>query len=358
MANVKIGMIGVGQIAKNHLRQYSGIEGVEIAAACDIDEEELGRVCDANGIPDRHADYNKLLERDDLDAVDVCLHNSLHAPATIAGLEAGKHVYCEKPIAGTYADGRRMVETAEKCGKMLHIQLAQLYQKETKAAKALIEGGALGTLYHARSTGHRRRGRPFVDGYGTANFVKKEVAAGGALFDMGVYHIAQILYLLGTPEVERISGKVYQETEMDAARKSESGYNVEEFGLGLARLEGGITLDIVEAWAIHLDTFGSSYVVGSSGGVRLTPFGFFSTLGDMDMSATFNLDSADTRWHRLRENEADYDSSQHHWVAALHGRVKLLPTARVALQTMLVQEGIYISSELGREIEASEVPGA
>jgi predicted dehydrogenase len=358
VAKVKIGMIGVGQIAKNHLRQYAEIEDAKIVAACDIDAAELGRVCEANGIPDRYSDYNEMLARDDLDAVDVCLHNSLHAPATIAALEAGKHVYCEKPIAGTYADGKAMVDAAAACGKKLHIQLGTLYSKETKAAKALIDGGALGKLYHARSTGYRRRGRPFVDGYGTANFVKKEVAAGGALYDMGVYHIAQVLYLLGTPKVERISGKIYQETEMDAARKAESGYNVEELGMGLVRFAGGMTLDVVEAWAIHLDAFEGSYVVGSSGGVRLSPFGFFSTFCDMEMSSTFNLDSADTRWHRLRENEDAYDTSQKHWVAALQGRVPLLPTAEVALQTMLIQEGIYASDRLGREIEASEVPGA
>jgi predicted dehydrogenase len=358
VADLKIGMIGVGQIAKNHLRQYSEIEGVEIAAACDINDEELQKVCEQYAIADRYSDYHEMLAREDLDAVDVCLHNSLHAPATIAALKADKHVYCEKPIAGTYADGKAMVETAEACGKKLHIQLGTLYQKETKAAMALIEAGKLGNLYHARSTGYRRRGRPFVDGYGTANFVKKEVSAGGALYDMGVYHIAQILYLLGTPQVERISGKIYQETEMDPARRAESGYNVEEFGVGLVRFSGGLTLDIAEAWAIHLDAFEGSYVVGSSGGVRLSPFGFFSTFCDMEMNGTLNLNSADTRRHSLREDEDAYDSSQKHWVAVLQGRVPLLPTAQVALQTMLIQEGIYTSDKLGREIEASEVDGA
>jgi predicted dehydrogenase len=355
VGNVRIGIIGVGQIAKNHLRQYAEIEGVEIVAACDIDGEELKRVAEVHEIPNLYEDYHKLLERDDLDAVDVCLHNTLHAPATIAGLEAGKHVYCEKPIAATYSDGLAMLEAAKATGKMLHIQLGTLYQKETKAAKALIDEGKLGNLYHARSTGHRRRGRPFVDGYGTSNFVKKEVAAGGALYDMGVYHIAQMLYLLDTPTVERISGKIYQETEMDPARKAESGYNVEELGLGLVRFAGGMTLDVIEAWAIHLDRFEGSYVVGTAGGIRLAPFGFFSTVGDMEMNGTFNLDSADVRWHRIRENTEAYDSSQQHWVAALRGEVALLPTAEIALQTMLIQEGIYASDRLGREVTADEV---
>ena len=179
---------------------------------------------------------------------------------TIEALKAGKDVYCEKPIVGSYADGRAMVETAKSLGRKLHIQIANLYSRETKAAKTIIDEGGLGHIYHARSVGFRRRGRPFVDGYATPAFVKKEVAGGGALFDMGVYHISEILYLIGAPKVERISGKVYQETPMDERRRAQSGYNVEELGLGFVRFEGGLTLDILEAWAMHLDRMDGSVV--------------------------------------------------------------------------------------------------
>jgi predicted dehydrogenase len=102
-------------------------------------------------------------------------------------------------------------------------------------------------------TGFRRRGRPFVDGYGTPTFVQKRNSAGGALYDMGVYHIGVMLYLLGNPQVERISGKTYQKIAMDAARQEQSGYDVEELGLGFVRFANDATLDIIEAWAIHLD---------------------------------------------------------------------------------------------------------
>ena len=194
-----------------------------------------------------------------------------------------------------------------------------------------------------------------MDGYGTASFVKKEVASGGALFDMGVYHISQMLYLLGQREITRISGKIYQETGMDAARREESGYSVEELGMGLVRFSDGVTLDLIEAWAIHLDPFEGSYVVGSEGGIRLDPFSFHTTLSDVEMDGTFDLNGADTRWHRLDPDETAYDSPQHHWVAALQGRVPLLPTAETGLQTMLISEGIYLSDKLEREVTAEEV---
>lgn len=355
MDNIRIGMIGVGQIAKSHLSNYKEIPGVEIVAAADINEAELQRVCEAHSIPHQYTDFRKLLERDDLDAVDVCLHNNYHKAASIAGLEAGKHVYCEKPVAGSYVDGLAMLEAAQSCGKMLHIQLATLYEKETKAAKTLIDDGKLGRLYHARSTGFRRRGRPFVDGYGSQTFVKKEVAAGGALFDMGVYHISQMLYLLGNPKIERISGKIYQETDVDPVRKELSGYNVEELGLGFVKLADHVTLDIIEAWAIHLNDFEGSSIVGSQGGIRLSPFSYHTTLSDLEMDSSFNLGKMNYRRHKLRENEDAFDSSQHHWIAALQGRTALLPTVEIALNTILISQGIYLSDSLEREVSAEEV---
>lgn len=355
MEPIRIGVIGVGQIGKHHLETYKNIEGAQVVAAADVNAAELARVAGVYGIPRTYGDFRDLLADPDVQAVDVCLHNNLHAPVTIAALEAGKHVYCEKPMAGAYVDALRMYETATKCGRKLSIQLNTLFSRETRAAKRLIDAGELGHIYHARSTGFRRRGRPFVDGYGTASFVQKEVAAGGALYDMGVYHIARMMYLLGLPEVERISGKIYQETGMDEGRRKSSGYNVEELGLGFVKLAGGITLDIIEAWAIHLGSFEGSSIVGSRGGLRLEPFSFHTTLHDMEMDATFLLESTDWRWHQLYPETSAYDSAQHHWIAALQGRVDLLPTAEAALATMLISEGIYLSDRLGREVTADEV---
>lgn len=355
MEKVRIGFVGVGQIAKSHLKKYAEIPDAEVVAACDVDEKELASVCEKFKIPDSYTDFRELLKRDDIDAVDVCLHNNLHAPVTNEALQAGKHVYCEKPIAGSYRDGVSMLDAARETGKKLHIQLSTLYSNEAKAAKRLIDDGQLGKLYHARSTGYRRRGRPFVDGYGTERFVQKRNAGGGALFDMAVYHIAQILYLLGTPEVSRITGRTYQETPMDPGRRESSGYDVEELGLGFVTFADGATLDIIESWAINLDAFGGSCVVGSKGGIRLDPFGYFSNISDMTMNATFNLGGEEFRFHKLDPTYSAYDSSQHHWIAALQEKVPLLPTAEIALQTMLIQEGIYMSHERGKEVTAEEV---
>ena len=132
-----------------------------------------------------------------------------------------------------FRDAEQMVQAAEKYARKLHIQMGTLYRPETRAAKRLIDDGHLGRIYHARSFGYRRRGRPFVDGYGTANFVNQSICAGGALFDMGIYHIAQILHLIGNPIAKSVSGATHQELDMYEDRRAFSGYDVEEMGLGL-----------------------------------------------------------------------------------------------------------------------------
>ena len=355
MDQIRLGMIGVGQIGKKHIGKYNEIEGAKIVAVADLDEAEAQRVATENSIPNVYTDFRRLLARDDIDAVDVCLHNNYHMPVSVEALRAGKHVYCEKPMAGSYSDAQEMYEVARTVGRKLSIQLVSLFSTETRVARTLIELGRLGRLYHARSTGFRRRGRPYVDGYGSATFVQKQHSGGGALYDMGVYHIANMIYLLGNPEVARVSGKIYQETEVDPGRQASSGYDVEELGLGFVKFQGGLTLDIIESWAVHLNAFEGSSIVGSEGGIRLNPFGFFHNIGDLEVDSAVNLQATNYRWHALRENADAYDSPQQHWIAALQGRVELMPTAEIALNTMLIQEGIYLSDKLGREVGAEEI---
>jgi predicted dehydrogenase len=353
--NTQVGIIGVGQIGIKHLETYLSIPGVQVTAIAGRDPGRTEQVAQKYDIPFWTTDYHLLLDRDDVDTVSVCLHNNLHRPVTVAALEAGKHVFCEKPMAGSYRDAAEMLTAAQRTGRMLSIQISSLFEKETKAARAVIDEGWLGNPYYACSAGFRRRGRPYVDGYGTAAFVQKSQAAGGALYDVGVYHIAVMLYLLDNPIALRISGRTYQETPMDPTRQHASGYDVEEFGLGLVQLEKNITLQISEAWAMHLDQLGGSYVVGSNGGIRLKPFGIYRSLGDLDLNVSADLDAFEYRLHNVREQGNAFDGPQQHWIAALQGKVSLLPTAEIALNTMLISEGIYLSDRSGREVTAEEV---
>jgi predicted dehydrogenase len=352
---LRIGIIGVGQIGQVHLENYHVIPEVAVVAIADTNRELAREVASRYSIPDVYTDFRELLRREDIQAVDVCLHNNLHMPVSVAALEAGKHVYCEKPMAGSYRDAEKMVQTAQALGLKLSIQLSTLFAWETRAARLLIDQGRLGRLYHARSVGFRRRGRPYVDGYGSPPFVQKRISGGGALYDMGVYHVASMLYLLDNPQVLRVSGKIYQEMEMDGERRATSGYDVEELGLGFVKLAGGITLDIFESWAIHLGGMESSSLVGDKGGIRLEPFSFFQSLGDLDLDTSVNLEEFAQRTHDMRFKNDTGESPQQHWAASLQGRIELLPTAELALNTMLISEAIYLSDRLEREVTAGEV---
>lgn len=352
---IRVAMIGVGQIGKRQLETYLTIPGVELVGIAGRDPRRTQQVAQTYHIDYWTTDYRELLARDEIDAVSVCLHNNLHRDATIAALDAGKHVYCEKPMAGSYLDAEMMMAASKRTGKLLSIQLSTLFSNETKAARAVIQEGWLGKLYYAQSVGSRRRGRPYVDGYGTAAFVQKSQAGGGALYDVGIYHIANMLYLMANPAALRVSGRTYQETPIDPGRYESSGYNVEELGLGLVSLEGNITLNIIEAWAIHLDQIGASALVGSLGGIRLEPFSIFRSLGDLDLNIQADMSAFEYRLHNVRENGDAYDGPQQHWIAALQGRVQLIPTAEIALNTMLISEGIYLSDRLSREVTANEI---
>lgn len=355
MDRVRVGVIGNGQIGTAHLEKYTKIPEVEVVAVADLSAEKVEAAKKLTGAPNGYTDFRELLKRDDIDAVDICVHNNKHAPITIAVLEAGKHAYCEKPMAGTYYDAAQMMQAARKADRKLHIQMGTLYSYDTHAAKQIIDDGHLGRIYHVRSFGYRRRGRPFVDGYGTANFVDKSICAGGALFDMGIYHISQILHLINNPKVLTVSGATHQALDMYEDRREFSQYGVEEMGLGMVRLEGGITFDIEETWAVHHDGSEASKVLGSKGGIRLNPLTYFSSISDIAASTTFDLKAMDTRWRACRPDYRWYEHSATHWAGALLGRVPLLPTAEYALNAALISEGIYQSAKSGSEWTAAEI---
>ncbi len=356
---IRIGVIGVGQIGVRHLEKYKQVPGARVVAVSDLREDHAQRIAGQFNVPDVYPDYEEMLARDDIDAVDVCLHNRLHCEATIDVLESGKHCYCEKPMSWTYAESKKMYDAAERTGKKLHIQLARIYEADSRAAKRIIDDGHLGDIYFAKTVNYRRRGRPFVDGYGSPAFVNVKTSGGGAMLDMAVYHIALMLYLMDNPELETVSGATYQMLEnLDRDRALESGYNVEELGMAYVRLAGGISLIVEEAWAIHAEDPAQEQVMGSRGGLQVNPLIYYATLSDLEMDATVNAERGIWRWQQTNPCAYYYSETQRHWVGALLGEVPLIDTAGIALNTALITEGIYLSSHLGREVTRKEIENA
>ena len=119
---VRIGIIGCGGIANGkHMPSLAKLKNVEMVAFCDIIPERAEKAAKDYGTKDAvvYTDYLKLLEDKSIDVIHVCTPNKSHAPITIAALESGKHVMCEKPMAKTAADARAMLEAAKRTGKKL-----------------------------------------------------------------------------------------------------------------------------------------------------------------------------------------------------------------------------------------------
>lgn len=352
---LKIGIIGTGIIGKSHVRGYQSMRNdVEIVAVTDLDESEAQRVAQEYDIPHVFSDYRDLLRIDEIESVDVCLPNFLHAPVTIAALESGKHVYCEKPMARTGPEAIAMYDAAQRTGKKLSVQMATVFTKETRTAKHLIEADALGNIYYVKTSHYRRRGRPYVDGYATPHFVQREKAGGGTLLDTAIYNMARMVYLLDNPEIETVSASTFQELDMDEERRQASGYDVEELGTGFVRFKGGITMFVEEAWAANMDGGDGDRVMGSKGGIRLNPFGFYTDLYGMDADVTFDIDAYERRMRSLGKMGDGYDSSQQHVVWGLLGRVEMIDTGAIGLTVARITEAMYQSAKQQKEVDFRE----
>lgn len=365
MKDIRVAIIGTGVVSRQHMERYRKIPNVKVIAACDINKGKLEAWCKEWDVENAYTDFRAMLQRDDIDAVDVCLHNNLHLPMALEVMKAGKHCYCEKPMAGSYIDAKTMYEASKKYNKELSIHLDFIFHPQTRLAREMVEADDLGHVYHARSVGYRRKMRPGLDVPPPAfsmDFITKKYAEHGALYDMGVYHISQMLYILGAPELERVSGSVYQELPIDPRLPGANRMEVEEMGVGFAKYKGGLTLDIIETWAIHMDDLGTGFVAGSKGGLRFTRNSGQSGLKfitevrgrtiESDLQVAANA-SAETF---VNPDLRFFADDQANWIAYLSGEIsQRYDTAWLALQTMKVSEGIFLSSKLGREVTADEI---
>ena len=370
MKEIRVGIIGTGVIAdRSHAENYKKIPNVKIIAACDINKSKLEAFGQKWSIPNLYTDYRELLKRDDIDAVDVCLHNNLHLPMSIEVMKAGKHCFCEKPMAGSYADAKTLYEASKKLGKELAIQLSLIYNQSSRVARKMVEDGELGHVYHARSVGYRRKLRPGLDmppPMFSMDFLTKKWAQHGALYDMGVYHISQILFILGVPQLERVSGSIYQECPIDPRLPGAKLMEVEEMGVGFAKYKGNLTIDIIETWAINMDDLGQGFIAGSKGGLRFTEeigyqgksegLKYFTEQNGRIIDTDLNVAMNGTFNSFADPTARFYSSNLDHWIAFLSGQIKeRYDTPWLALQTMKVSEGIFLSSELGREVTVDEI---
>lgn len=203
-SKVRVSMVGCGQIATHlHVPDYAFCPEAEIVALCDLIPAKAKALAE-RWAPNAkiYTDYRKMLKEVQPDAVTVALPNYLHAPVTIAALEAGCHVNVEKPMACSSAEAEKMIAAAKRCKRLLNVNQSQRRFPPHVKAKEVIESGILGKILHVTAMfGHE--GPEFWSPTGKWFFRRKE-ARFGAMADLGVHKADLVRYLTGK-EVAEIS---------------------------------------------------------------------------------------------------------------------------------------------------------
>lgn len=255
MANVRVGFIGCGGIANGkHFPGMAQQEGVDMCAFCDLILERAEKAAKEYGTPDAkvYTDYHELLADPTIDAVHVLTPNVAHCEITVAALEAGKHVLCEKPMAATPADAKKMLEARDRTGKMLTIGYQYRHFPENQVAKKVVDSGALGDVYYAEATYLRRRGVPT---WGV--FTDKAKQGGGPLIDIGTHALDLTLWMMDNYKPKYCLGQTFHKLNKDTNQGNAWGnwdpekFTVEDSAFGMVVMENGAVINLESAWALN-----------------------------------------------------------------------------------------------------------
>lgn len=197
---LRFGIIGCGVIAPHHASAIIANEKARLVAACDIIEDKAIALKEKYGAQSYYTDYREMLKRDDLDVVCICTPSGMHSEMAESAAQAGKHVFCEKPLDITKEKISAMIETCRK----ERVKLGCVFQRRTMpeaiAVKKAIDAGTLGKLVLADAYLKYYRSQDY---YNSATWRGTwELDGGGALMNQGVHGIDLIIWLVG--EVESV----------------------------------------------------------------------------------------------------------------------------------------------------------
>ena len=272
---LRVGFVGTGGIAALQIKRFNSRKDVEVVALADIDpanlERSLGNCPEATG----YTDYRKMLRSETLDAVSVCTPNRLHVGPTIDAFKAGCHVLCEKPLAMTVAEGRRMARAAKAAGKSLVVGFQYRLDPRTQYLKGAYDDGVFGEVLYGRVKALRRRGIPNWGVFG-----QKALSGGGPLIDIGVHALEMAHYTMGSPAPISASADMftYLGNRKSSTRSQWQGwdhktYDVEDLAVGRIRFSNGAVLHIECCYAAHIAerNLMNFQLMGTKGGATWEP---------------------------------------------------------------------------------------
>lgn len=237
MSKTKLALLGVGDVAqRDYLPEFHRLaDRAEIVAACGRTASRVQAVADQYNISNRYTDYAQMLAETDAEAVINLTPIQSHLETTLAALEAGKHVYTEKPVASTVADAERIRRTAQERGLTVVCAPCVMLFPQVKYVQTLLTEGAIGPVYSAR--GHAHMGVPPWSGFPSDPSPYFAKGAGPAM-DMGVYPLHALTGLLGP--VKRVTALVAQA--------------IHEFTVGDGPFQGKmVPVEVADNWHLVLD---------------------------------------------------------------------------------------------------------
>lgn len=174
---LRIGVIGAGRIGKLHSNNLvSRVPNAELAAISDVYEPAAKELAEKLGVANYYGDYHKILEDPTIDAVFICSSTDTHSPISIEAAKAGKHIFCEKPMAMNAAECEAMIEACKRNNVKLQIGFMRRHDKSFKQAKEVLDSGAIGELVQIHS--HTRgpsKPRPWMYDIKKSNGILAEV---------------------------------------------------------------------------------------------------------------------------------------------------------------------------------------
>jgi len=272
---MKVGIIGSGSISEYHLRAFRTVPDVDVRAITSIALDQARDVAARFDIPIVYESAEELLEDPELDAVSVAVWNAGHADLSIAALNAGKHVFCEKPMARNAAEAAGMIDAETSSGKVLMIGLVRRFDIKSEAALEIVRSGDLGDIYYMKAAYLRRDGQP--GGW----FTEKEKSGGGALIDIAIHSLDLALYLADSGPVRSVRGSTYRlpdimkgirGTQKYLSKEADGVRDVEDMIVATLFFENGAVLSLEASWAQHLEADTQNLeLFGTKGGLKVDP---------------------------------------------------------------------------------------
>ncbi len=331
MEKIRLGVVGLGWVSQVfHLPVLTKCEDVEIVAVCDKDRSRAKMIADRFGITRHYSDYAQMIEKEDLDTIDVCTSTDAHLAITLAALNAGKNVFVEKPIARRYSEAVEMADAARENKKILMVGMNNRFRPDTMILKSFIEKGELGKIFYTKSGWLRKLSND------NRWMTQKDKSGGGVFLDLGVVMLDLVLWMMGFAPVERVSAKMYM-------HKTKS---VEDSCVLFLEMKYGTSVVIEVSWALQsAQDFFYCEFFGSEGSAMINPLRIHKQLHGNLVNVT--PAKAETPFNLYKKS---YENELKHFVGAARGLHAVISTGDEAVQRMKVVEAIYLSAQKGKEV--------